>query len=154
MARRLLRRTASLIYLIAVVAGLGPPYAQRHEPDELAPLRGEVSELYSDGNYAEAIPLAEQYVAIARQLYGPGAHGIRDCHCLASVRLLCASREVPRRRDENRGANAWPAFALKEVAGFYSVGCCGKVFEVFETASELAVASSRATQLGNWRFTL
>jgi hypothetical protein len=29
-----------------------------------------VSELYSDGNYAEAIPLAEQYVAIARQLYG------------------------------------------------------------------------------------
>jgi hypothetical protein len=72
MARRWLRRTASLIFLMAVVVGSGPPYAQRHDADEFAPLRGEVSQLYSEGNYAEAIPLAERYVAIARHRHGKG----------------------------------------------------------------------------------
>jgi hypothetical protein len=70
MVRRWLQRTASLIVLIAVV-GFGPRYAQRHEPDELAPLRGQVSELYREGKY-EAIPLAEQYAAIARLRHGKG----------------------------------------------------------------------------------
>jgi hypothetical protein len=55
---------------MAVVVGFGPLYAQRHERDELAPLRGQVSQLYSEGKYPEAIPVAEEYVAIARQRYG------------------------------------------------------------------------------------
>jgi hypothetical protein len=71
-ARWWVRRTALLIFLVAVVVGFGPLYAQRHDPDELAPLRGQVSDLYSQGNYTEAIPLAERYVAIARQRHGQG----------------------------------------------------------------------------------
>jgi hypothetical protein len=54
------------------VVGTGPPYAQWHDADELAPLRGQVSQLYNEGNYIEAIPLAERYVAIARQRQGEG----------------------------------------------------------------------------------
>jgi hypothetical protein len=72
MARRWLQRTASLIFLIAVVVGFGPPCAQTHDPAELASLRREVSQLYSEGKYTEAIPLAERYVAIARQRHGSG----------------------------------------------------------------------------------
>jgi hypothetical protein len=56
--------------MMALVLGFGPLYAQRHEPDELAPFRGQVSQLYSEGKYSEAIPVAEEYVAIARQRYG------------------------------------------------------------------------------------
>jgi hypothetical protein len=72
MARRRLRRTVSLIFLMAVVVGFGSLYAQRHDADEFASLRGEVSQLYNQGNYSDAIPLAERYVAIARQRYGQG----------------------------------------------------------------------------------
>lgn len=64
-------RLVSLIFLMAVV-GFGPRYAQRHDPAELASLRGEVNQLYSEGNYAEAIPLAERYFTIARQRHGQG----------------------------------------------------------------------------------
>jgi len=70
MARWWLRRTASLIFMMALVLGFGPLYAQRHDLNELAPLRSEVSQLYSEGKYSEAIPLAEEYLAIARQRYG------------------------------------------------------------------------------------
>ena len=70
MARWWLRRAASQIFVVALVQAFGPLHAQRHEPDELAPLRGQVSQLYSEGKYSEAIPLAEEYVAIARQRYG------------------------------------------------------------------------------------
>ena len=55
-----------------MVVGSGPPYAQRHDADEFASLRAGVNQLYSEGNYAEAIPLAERYVAIARQRHGKG----------------------------------------------------------------------------------
>jgi hypothetical protein len=64
------RRTASLIFVIAVVLSFGPLYAQKHAADELASLRAEVSQLYEGGNYTRAIPLAELYVAIARVRYG------------------------------------------------------------------------------------
>lgn len=70
MARWWLRRTASVIFVIALVLGFGPLHAQRHDPAELAALRGEVSQLYREGNYAEAVPLAELYVAIARLRHG------------------------------------------------------------------------------------
>ena len=70
MARPWLRRTGSLIFVIVVVLGSGPLHAQRHNPAELASLRGEVSHLYLEGKYTEAIPLAERYVAIARVRHG------------------------------------------------------------------------------------
>jgi hypothetical protein len=41
MARRWLRRSASLIFVIAVVLGFGPLHAQRYDPAELASLRRE-----------------------------------------------------------------------------------------------------------------
>jgi hypothetical protein len=47
MAGRCLRCTASLIFLMTVLVGSGPLYAQRHDADEFAPLRGEAGELYS-----------------------------------------------------------------------------------------------------------
>jgi len=69
MARRL-RRTSSLIFSIALVLGFGPLHAQRHDEGELSSLRGKVSDLYGQGNYSDAIPLAERYVAVARVRYG------------------------------------------------------------------------------------
>ena len=72
MAGRCLRRTTLLIFLIALVVGSGPPHAQRHDGDEFASLRGEVSELYSEGKYTEAIPLAERYFALVRHRHGRG----------------------------------------------------------------------------------
>jgi hypothetical protein len=71
-APRCLRHTASLIFLMGVVVGSGPPYAQRHEADEFASLRGEVSELYIQGKFTEAIPLAERYFALVRHRHGRG----------------------------------------------------------------------------------
>jgi hypothetical protein len=70
MAQQWLRRTGSLIFTITVVLGLGPLHAQRHDADEFTLLRGEVRQLYSEGNYTDAIPHAERYVAIARVRYG------------------------------------------------------------------------------------
>jgi hypothetical protein len=49
MAGRYLWCTASLIFLMTVVVGSGPPYAQRQDADEFVSLRGEASELYSQG---------------------------------------------------------------------------------------------------------
>jgi len=70
MARRWLRRAAALIFLIAVVVGGGPLCAQAQEADELAALREQVGQLRSQGKYAEALPIAGRYVAVARQLHG------------------------------------------------------------------------------------
>jgi hypothetical protein len=72
MAGRCLRCTASLIFLMTVVAGSGPPYAQRHDADEFASLHGEANELYSQGKYTKAIPLAERYFALVRHRHGRG----------------------------------------------------------------------------------
>jgi tetratricopeptide (TPR) repeat protein len=44
--------------------------AVAQSPDALAALRSQVTQLHSRGNYAEALPLAEQYVALARQRFG------------------------------------------------------------------------------------
>jgi hypothetical protein len=93
MARRRVRRTALLIFLVAVVVGSGPPYAQRHPADELASLRDEASQLYSEGNYAEAIPPAERYAAIARLRHGKGHPEVETAIALlASVYYAQAAR--------------------------------------------------------------
>ena len=49
-----------------VLASMG--HAQGH--DELARLRTEVTQLHSQGKYTDAAPVAERYVAIARQKHG------------------------------------------------------------------------------------
>ena len=68
---RWLQRGAVLITLLAtVVLGIGPLGALAQGADDLAALRGQVSQLYSQGKYAEALPIAERYVALARQGHG------------------------------------------------------------------------------------
>ena len=99
MTRRWLRRTGSLIFVIAVVLGFGPLQAQRHDADELASLRGEVSHLYREGNYGYAIPFAERYVAIARVRHGKEHAEFATAIAWLASCLLCASREVPWRRN-------------------------------------------------------
>jgi CHAT domain-containing protein/Tfp pilus assembly protein PilF len=44
--------------------------APAQEPDELARLGREVNRLHGQGKYADAIPVAERYVALARQKHG------------------------------------------------------------------------------------
>jgi len=53
--------------VLVVGVGLG---AQAQAVDVLADLYGQVSRLYSQGKYAEAVPIAERYVASARQKHG------------------------------------------------------------------------------------
>jgi hypothetical protein len=56
------------IALLATPAlGIGPVRAQAQGADDLAALRGQVNRLYSQGKYAEAIPIAERYIVLAKQ---------------------------------------------------------------------------------------
>src|SRR5689334_10319932 len=70
MARLWPSSAAWLFFVMVMMVGSGPPFAQRHDRSGLAWLREEVSQLFSEGNYTEAIPVAERYFAIARQRYG------------------------------------------------------------------------------------
>ena len=59
-----------VIALLTLAVSKLPNEARAQGPDELASLRAQVSQLYSQGKYAEAVPIAEQYVALARQKLG------------------------------------------------------------------------------------
>ena len=65
MTARWLRCCATLLLIIGVSLS-----SQAQGADDLAALRGQVSQLYSEGKYVEAIPVAERYVALARQKHG------------------------------------------------------------------------------------
>jgi hypothetical protein len=56
----------ALILLAALLVGIGPTRAQAQHADDLADLRDQVSGLHSQGKHAEAVPVAERYVALAR----------------------------------------------------------------------------------------
>jgi CHAT domain-containing protein/tetratricopeptide (TPR) repeat protein len=58
------------LVLIALVASMGSTGVQAQGVDDLTDLRGQVSQLHSQGKYAEAIPIAQRYVALARQKHG------------------------------------------------------------------------------------
>jgi hypothetical protein len=70
MAGRCLRSGATLIVLATLLATAGSMRAQAQGADDLAGLRDQASRLHSQGKYAEAIPLAERYVALASQNHG------------------------------------------------------------------------------------
>ena len=70
MAASWARRGATLIVLAALLTIVGPMPARAQNGDELATLRRQVSRLHSQGKYAEAIPVAERYVSLARQRHG------------------------------------------------------------------------------------
>ena len=48
----------------------GAPAATLAQSDDFAALRSQVSRLHGQGKYAEAVPLAERYVALARRKHG------------------------------------------------------------------------------------
>ena len=63
-------RVAVIGLLTTLVVGIGTVGAQTQGVDDLAVLRGQVSQLYSQGKYAEALTIAEPYVNLARQRDG------------------------------------------------------------------------------------
>src|SRR5262249_4919388 len=66
------QRWIALIILVALLAAACAIPTRAQSGDEFAALRAQVSQLHSQGKYADAIPLAEQYVALARQQHGEG----------------------------------------------------------------------------------
>jgi tetratricopeptide (TPR) repeat protein/CHAT domain-containing protein len=71
MASHWLRRGVALLVLAVMLATV--PQARAQAADDLAALQEQVSQLHSQGQYTEALPLAERYVALARQLHGEEA---------------------------------------------------------------------------------
>ena len=66
------RSAVLLIGLVAFVAGIGRMEVRAQGTDDLAALSAQVSQLHGQGRYAEAIPIAERHVALARQKLGEG----------------------------------------------------------------------------------
>src|SRR5262245_19470205 len=67
---RIARRLAAMVVaglMCGVVLGEA---SHAQEQNDLARLLGEVSRLHSQGKYADAIPIAERYVALARERHG------------------------------------------------------------------------------------
>jgi CHAT domain-containing protein/tetratricopeptide (TPR) repeat protein len=69
MALGRVRCAVVLIGLVTLLAEIGPR-ALAQGGDDLAALRTQVSQLYGQGKYAEAIPITERYVGLARQKHG------------------------------------------------------------------------------------
>src|SRR5262245_59322152 len=68
---RLLRCRAALAALLAtLVLGTATVGARAQGTDDLAALRAQAHQLRDQGNSADALPIAERYVASARQKYG------------------------------------------------------------------------------------
>jgi CHAT domain-containing protein/tetratricopeptide (TPR) repeat protein len=70
MARGWTRDAVVLIWLLGLLAGMGPLGVRAQGTEDIAALRDHVSQLQSQGKYAEAVPIAERYVAVARERYG------------------------------------------------------------------------------------
>jgi tetratricopeptide (TPR) repeat protein len=66
----LVSRTVAVIGLLTLATINWPSETRAQGTDELASLRTQVSQLHSQGKYAEAIPIAERYVALARRKHG------------------------------------------------------------------------------------
>ena len=49
---------------------IAPSVSFAQSTDELSALNRQVSQLHRDGKYAEAIPIAEHYVAVAKEKHG------------------------------------------------------------------------------------
>src|SRR5215470_15930508 len=70
MAVRSVWRAVVRIGLVALVGSLAPIGMRAQSADDLPTLRAQVSQLHSQGKYAEAAAIAKQYVALARQKHG------------------------------------------------------------------------------------
>jgi len=56
-----------LVVLVALLSTVGAIHARAQSGDQLSDLRAQVNGLDGQGKYADAIPIAERYVALARQ---------------------------------------------------------------------------------------
>jgi tetratricopeptide (TPR) repeat protein len=70
MTVQLVSRAVVVIALLMLTASNWPREARAQDGNELASLRTKVRQLYAQGKYAEAAPIAERYVASARQKHG------------------------------------------------------------------------------------
>src|SRR5262245_257162 len=64
------RPLVARLVLVALLATVGPVQPRAQRTNDLANLADQVSQLYSQGKFAEAIPIAERLVALARQTQG------------------------------------------------------------------------------------
>jgi tetratricopeptide (TPR) repeat protein len=64
------RSWIALIILVGPLGIIGAVPTRAQSGDRLAALRAQVSRLYTQGKYAEAISVAQHYVALARQKHG------------------------------------------------------------------------------------
>ena len=58
------------LVLVALLATVGPIHARGQNGDQLTDLRAQVSRLYEQGKYADALMVAERYVDLAHQKQG------------------------------------------------------------------------------------
>jgi CHAT domain-containing protein/tetratricopeptide (TPR) repeat protein len=70
MLGRRLRHGGVLLVFLAVAASAGLLSAQTQDADEHTALYAQMGQLESQGKYAEALPVAERYVALTRQRHG------------------------------------------------------------------------------------
>lgn len=56
--------------LVGLLALSGVALVQAQATDALDELRRQLSQRYGEGKYAEALPIAEQYLALMRQKHG------------------------------------------------------------------------------------
>src|SRR5262249_39942204 len=70
MTARLVWRAFALMAFVALVAITGSTATRAQGGDDLATLRAQVSKLYDQGKYSDAIPIAERCVGLARQKHG------------------------------------------------------------------------------------
>jgi CHAT domain-containing protein/tetratricopeptide (TPR) repeat protein len=70
MTTQLVSRAVVVVALLTLTASNSPREARAQGANELASLSTQVSQLYSQGKFAEAAPIAERYVALARQKHG------------------------------------------------------------------------------------
>jgi tetratricopeptide (TPR) repeat protein len=67
MTVRGLWRAIALMGVVALVASTG---TRAQDSADLAALRAQVSQLFDEGKYADAVPIAERYVASTRKMHG------------------------------------------------------------------------------------
>ena len=105
MALRGIRCAIALV--AALVFLIGSREASAQSSDDLGALNHQMSELYDQGKYAEALPLAERYVALARQRHGEAHARVRHGHCLAG-RVYRVPRAATPRPSRSTSAR-WPS---------------------------------------------
>jgi len=111
MARRWLQRWVAPIVLATLFLVIAAPMQMRAQgTDDLAPLREQVRQLRGQGKYTEAIPIAERYVALARNKHG-------ENHAVFALAISWLASVY---KDQGRYAEAEPlykrALAIDEMA--------------------------------------